>query len=86
MNAKNAMFCWNPGTDQAAVIPLPDHGRLSKQYRISTLGCFTNVQKMPFPIRKDAIIRDRVDPDAVHNALLNLQEYRDGCSDDMPGI
>ena len=32
------------------------------------------------------IIRDKVDPVAVHNALLELDEYRDGLSSDMPGF
>lgn len=32
------------------------------------------------------IVRDKVDPDAVHKAFLGLKEYYDGCSDDMPGV
>jgi len=32
------------------------------------------------------IVRDRCDPQAVHRALLGLDEYRSGCSDDMPGF
>lgn len=61
---------------------------------MSGLGCYTDIQKMSFSRRKmmvfieamHLIIRDKCNPMAVHNALLELQEYRDGCSDDIPEI
>ena len=30
------------------------------------------------------IIRDKCDPEAVHLAWMTIDEYRDGCADDMP--
>ena len=32
------------------------------------------------------IVRDGLDPQTVHTALLGVDEYRDACSDDMPGV
>jgi len=32
------------------------------------------------------IVRDKCDPSAVHKVLSELDEYQDGCSDDMPDI
>lgn len=93
MNAKDAMLCWNPGTDEVALVPWPDTTDLSGRYFGTALACYTNVQKKDFEQRKaqvfiDAmhlIIRDKCDPMAVHKTLLGLDEYRDGCSEDMPG-
>lgn len=30
------------------------------------------------------IVRDGVDPQKVHEVFMQVDEYRDGCSDDMP--
>lgn len=32
------------------------------------------------------IVRDKCDPALVHRVLSELEEYQDGCADDMPGI
>jgi hypothetical protein len=32
------------------------------------------------------IVRDKCDPEVVHRVLSELEEYQDGCADDMPGI
>jgi hypothetical protein len=32
------------------------------------------------------IVRDKCDPAVVHHVLSELDEYKDGCSDDMPDI
>ena len=94
MNATNTMLCWNPGTKEVALIPWPDKNQLSYQYPMSVLACYTDVRNMNFEQRKKIvfieamhlIVRDGCDPQAVHLALLDLDEYKDGCSADMPGI
>ena len=60
---------------------------------MSALACHSEVRKMTLEQRKahvyilamHLIVRDNVDPIAVHRALLELDEYRAGCSTDMPG-
>lgn len=101
-NAKNTMLCWNPTwldedlgyeLGKVALVPWPGRGR-GKEYRMSSLACDVDVRESSFKQRKakvfmDAIhliVRDGIDPEVVHQALLGLEEYRDGCSDDMPGI
>lgn len=88
------MLCWNPESSDVAIIPWPDTTGQSKKYRMSGLAAYTHFQEMAFSRRKlmvfieamHLIIRDKCDPMAVHNALLELEEYEDGCSDDMPGV
>jgi len=90
-NCTNSMVCWNPGTDQVKIVPWPDYGRLSQGYQCTGLGCYLHVQKMNFESRKamafitamHIIIQSECDPKSVHNAFLSLEEYCDGCSDDM---
>ena len=91
INATNHMLCWNQGSSEVAVIPWPDIDNLGKRYRMSTLACNLGVSEMSFEQRKmiifieamHLIVRDKCDALSVHEALLNLDEYRDGCADDM---
>jgi hypothetical protein len=91
-NATNGMLCWDPGTDRVEVGPWPDTTGWSNKYERSTLACYHDIRKEFLSERRaiifieaiHLIIRDRCDPDAVHRALLNLEEYRDGLSYDMP--
>ena len=93
MNAKDTMLCWNPKSDQVALVPWPDGSRIASRYTMSSLACHSSIRKMTFEKRKmlvyivamQLIVRDKVDLIAVHRALLELDEYRDGCSADMPG-
>ena len=97
LSADKAILCWNPGTSKVRVFEFPpidgNYGRWSN-YEMTTLADSACFRKMTFEQRKAAvfieamhlIVRDKCDPFAVHNALLDLQEYRDGCSSDMPGI
>jgi prophage regulatory protein len=92
LSAKNGMLCWTPGTDQVEIVSYPDVRNLSKKFERFSLACFTRVRRMNFEQRKlqifiDAmhlIVRDKCDPDAVHRALINLEEYRDAMAPDMP--
>lgn len=61
-------------------------------YTSSGGGCYTFVQELT-PLESkcmvyiDAmhlIIRDKINPMAVHNAFLKIDEYREGLSSDMP--
>jgi hypothetical protein len=57
-------------------------------------ACNTAVRKASFEKRKlvvfinamHMIVRDKCDPAEVHRVLSELEEYEDGCADDMPGI
>jgi len=93
-SAKNTMLCWNPGTSEVECVPWPDYpGGRSDDFQMTALACYNKVKIGDFEFRKlvvfveamHLIIRDRCDPDAVHAALLQLEEYRDGLSTDMPG-
>ena len=91
--AKEVMLCWNPGTSEVAVVEWPDYARKSDKYEMSTLACNKSMLKMTAEKYKTmvfieaihAIVRDRCDPIAVHNALLHVAEYRSGLANDMPG-
>ena len=93
-SAKDSMICWNPGTDQVAIVPHPDRQGLSDKYLMTGLGAYKHVKEATFEDRKTIafieavhlIIRDGCEPHAVHQAMMKLEEYRDGCADDMPGI
>lgn len=92
--AQQAMLCWNPGTDEVALAKWPDERGLSQRYAMTHLACWSYVRRATFDERKaivfieamHLIIRDGCDPQAVHRALLGLEEYRDGCARDMPGL
>ena len=57
-------------------------------------ACYASLQEASFEERKKAafiqavhmIVRDKCDPALVHRVLSELEEYQDGCADDMPGI
>ena len=85
------ILAWIPGTDDVKLVKPGEH--VTPGY-YTGLGCYTHIEAMNFEDRKKMIfieamhliIRDKCNPDAVHKALLGLEEYRDGCSNDMPGI
>jgi hypothetical protein len=91
LNATNAMLCWTPGTSDVLVVPWPDKDGLGKLCQMSGLACYSDVRGMDYETRKahvfiealHLIIRDGCEPKAVHKALRGLEEYRDGCADDM---
>jgi hypothetical protein len=87
------MLCWKPGTGDVRLVRWPDPDRISAGLQ-SAFACYRFVHEMTHEQRKThafvtamhLIVRDGCDPAAVHEALLCVEEYRDGCSDDMPGI
>lgn len=91
MKLKEAMLVYNPGTAQVDVVPWPDRDRRSRDYRYSFLACFLDFHKCSPQMRKmllfvtalQAVVRDEVDPKALHNALLKVDEYRRHIALDM---
>jgi len=95
LDARGYMLCWNPHTDQVALVPWPDRVGASRspiRYRCTTLACFIDFHRMNFEQRKakvmieayHLIVADGCDPAAVHRALWPLEEYRDSLAPDFP--
>lgn len=88
------MICWNPNSDQVSLIPWPDNADMQDRLSLSMSwgACNLFLHDLSFEVRKcevfikamHLIVRDGVNPDAVHKAFLGIEEYLDGCSDDMP--
>lgn len=86
------MLCWNPDSDQVALVRWCGEYDRSIGYLMTDFACCSRYQEEPFEGRKTLvfiqamhlIIRDRVDPMAVHRALLGLREYVDGLAPDVP--
>ena len=89
--ALNKMLCWNPGTDQIALVEWPDNTNSSRAYENTALAASAYVHNLePTELKLlvsrlaiRLIVHDGCDPQAVHRALLPLEEYRDGLSEDM---
>jgi hypothetical protein len=92
MKAKETMICWNPNSNQIKAGPWPDTTGWSRGYAFSGGACLAEVHKMTegqismmlFVEAIHTIVRDKVDPLAVHAAYLKLDEYRNLCACDMP--
>jgi hypothetical protein len=93
MKAKNSMIAYNTETGEVRVGPWPDKTQWSRPFPAATGACYLDRHKHPAQWKMmvfiDAIhiiVREKIDPMTVHNALLAIDEYVDGCADDMPGI
>ena len=90
-NATNSMLCWNCDSSDVALVPWPDYERKSDKYDMTSLACYADCNSASFEKRKmivflefaHLVVRDGVCPFALHNVLLELDEYRDGLADDM---
>lgn len=90
---KELMIAYNPG-GQIKVGPWPDKTHWSDDYSFTTGACYSAVRKMNAEQLKTfcfieavhIIVRDRVNPMAVHWAFMDIDEYQDGCADDMPHL
>ena len=77
-----------------ALVSWPDARGLSSRYSHSEGACYAEVRKWSFEKRQTQvfieamhlIVRDGMPPGLVHGVLLGLEEYRNGCSNDMPGV
>ncbi|MBE7422328.1 MAG: hypothetical protein HS110_07850 [Zoogloeaceae bacterium] len=92
MDVTNGILCWTPNTADVAVVPWPDEAGFSEGFGMTALGCWNYARHLEFEERKalvfveamHLIVRDKMPADAVHAALWVLDEYRDGCAEDMP--
>jgi len=92
MKAKECMYGWNPGTDQVIVVSWPDSKMLTAKYQMTNGACNSCIHDMnesqltryTFIEAIDLIVRDKVDPMAVHKAFYQIDEYRLGLSLDFP--
>lgn len=87
------MLVYNPKSDQVKVVPWPDRTGLSRPYKRSVLACFSDFHEMPEEKREltmfieayQGIVRDGVDPKAMHHAMLAIDEYRNRVAMEMLG-
>lgn len=92
-NLTNTMICWNPG-GAVALVPWPDRAGASDRFEMSGGACYGEVKRASFEQRKamafieamHLIVRDGCDPAEVNRVLMGLEEYRAGCSGDMPDL
>lgn len=91
MKVNESYLAWEPGSDYVEVL---SYGVEPRKGAYTGLGAYAHIQEGDFAYRKTMafitamhlIIRSKVDPVAVHKALMELEEYRDGCAPDMPGM
>lgn len=93
----NTGILWSCETGDVVLFecPVPNGRRLPSKYDnySSGLACYTAFQRASFEDRKKMVfiefahlvVGDGIDPVKLHHILLELEEYRSGCSDDMPG-
>lgn len=92
MKVNESYIAWLPNTDYVEVLPLGEEPKTKGAW--TGLGAYAHIQEadskdrkmMTFISAMHLIIRDKVDPMAVHKALMQLEEYRAGCAPDMPGM
>lgn len=87
---KDSLILWNPitienpdGMPRIIVIQRGHNHPCVKAYRYSSGGCYMWVHSAPFMERKAfvlaealcIIIRDGLDPQEVHSAMLSIEEY-----------
>lgn len=90
-NATNSMLCWNINSNDVRLVDWPDIDRESSAFLMSTLACYSEIRNASLEYRKThvfvefvhLVVRDGVDPVALHNVMMDLDEYRDGLADDM---
>ena len=86
IKAAGHMICWNNDSSDVEIFPYPDLLMESACYSKSLpIGdnSFETTKSQLFINAMHLVVRDGCCPIAVHNKFLELEEYRDGCSDDM---
>ena len=95
LTADKALLLWNPGGEVVVLeYNSPENRPYFQKFMMNGLASYVALRKMNFEQRKlmvfieamHLIVRDKCDPIKVHNALLRVDEYIDGCADDMPGV
>lgn len=90
---KTHMLCWTADSDQVAVVPWPDTTGQSDAFDCTALACNEAIraeevlEKRQLHIHTTAMyamVCDQVDPQALHIALCEFDEYRAGLIEGMP--
>lgn len=90
----NTMLCWNPDANEAKVVRHPDYKGDSEPYEMSSCAC--EVGRWPNWSREErllflyieawqAVVRDGVSAEVMHEALLAIPEFRASIAADVPG-
>ena len=91
MKAKEALIAWVPDSDKVRVGSMFNDLTWADEYQMTGGAAYAHVRKMSPDQAKTylyitavhLIVRDGVDPIAVHNAFFNINEYRDGLATDF---
>ena len=83
----------NETAGQVRVGPHPDTSGWSDKYALTTGACYLGRKSMPrwqqialmFTDFHQIVVRDGIDPQAVHQAFLAIDEYRHTISPDIAG-
>ena len=94
MKLKECMIAWNPNSDQVMIGPHPDVTGWSNRYQSTAGACYSHVHSLNEEQRQlyvyvkavHLIVRDGVDPNAVHKAFSQIEEYEDGFISDLPSM
>lgn len=94
-NCTNTMLLWCYQTKDVVLVDWPESRSNAAKYAAyrSGLACYTKIRQANFESRKamvfidfaHLVVRDGIDPIKLHHLLLDIEEYRDGVSNDMPG-
>ena len=90
---ENAMLCWDGASNAAKVVRHPDRNALSDAYTFTTGACWADYAKWPKDERLlflyieawQAVVRDGVSAEVMHEALLAIPEFRASLAADVPG-
>lgn len=91
MKVRDARIFWNPSSSDVAVLPV-DSGEDPRHLRYSGGACYqawvdARQDLLLLWMVREAlvlIVRDQVDPAAVHRAFMAIDEYRYVMPHDMP--
>lgn len=93
MKLKETLIAWSPDNGKVKVGKWPDTSGWTEEYYMTGGASYTEVQSMSeieamHRVYRDAItliIRDGIDPFAVHEEFLKIDEYEKCLSPDTPG-
>lgn len=90
---KHAMLCWDSETNRAKVVPHPDFKRQSDEYQFTTGACWSKWDLITEDERLlrlmieawQAVVRDGITVEIMHEALLAIPEFREAIAGDVRG-
>lgn len=93
VDLQNAMLCWDSDTNRAKVVPHPDRQRISEAFEFSTGACSSEWKGRTEGHRLavlmidawQAVVRDGVSAETMHDALLAIPEFRAAIAADVRG-